>query len=128
MKYLQWRGSKYHFFNFPHYKSKENLSCHVNQTIELIFIKDMGFRGDNFLSIFFCFLAFWFLWQPNFLSIFSVFFGILVSMATNENEQWIPNYMSDRRLLMKHLYVKVLSTYLQWLGSKCHFAVFTIIS
>ena len=27
------------FFNFPHYKSLENLSCHSNQTKELISIK-----------------------------------------------------------------------------------------
>ena len=38
-KYLQLLASKCCFFNFPHYKSMENLSCHGNQTKEIIFIK-----------------------------------------------------------------------------------------
>ena len=78
--------------------------------------EEIIFKYFFLLFFFFCFFVFW-----------GVFFGILVSMETNENEQWTQNYMSDRRLLMKHLYIKVLSTYLQWLGSKCHFAIFAII-
>ena len=38
-KYLQLHGSKCHFFNFPHFKSMENLSCHGTQPKEIIFIK-----------------------------------------------------------------------------------------
>ena len=40
-----------------------------------------GFLGDQFLSI-----------------SFYIFFRILVSMATNENEQWVNNHMYDKRL------------------------------
>ena len=72
----------------------ENLSCYGNQTKEIIFLKKKtkknptkpvkanmmnistksqphrayGFIGDNFLSIFLLFFAFWFPWQPMKLS------------------------------------------------------------
>ena len=42
-KYLQLLGSKCHFFNFPHYKSMENLSFHGIQPKEIIFIQNIKF-------------------------------------------------------------------------------------
>ena len=39
-KYLQLLGSKCHFFNFPKYKSMENLSCHGIQPKKIISIKE----------------------------------------------------------------------------------------
>ena len=47
---------------------------------------------------------------------------IMVSMATNTNEQCAKN-MADRRFFKEHFYnsIKVLSKYLQLLGIKCRF-------
>ena len=39
LKYLQWLGSKCHFFTSTHYKCMETLSYHSNQTRKLTFIK-----------------------------------------------------------------------------------------
>ena len=47
----------------------------------------------------------------------------MVSMATSTNEQWARKYMAETRLLNK-----VLSKYLQLLGSRCHFSIVPITS
>ena len=62
-----------------------------------------------------------------FWGVFFPIFRILVSMATNENEQWVNNHMYDTRLVKEH-FCNILSKYLQCLDSKCHFSIFPIIS
>ena len=61
-----------------------------------------------------------------FFFFFFLFFHILVSVATSENEQWVHNHVYDTRLLKEYFW-KVLSKYLQFFGSKCHFLIFPII-
>ena len=116
-KYLQLLGSKFHFFNFPHYKS-----------MEIIFIKNIKFVKVNMMDISTKSLphrAYGF-WGDKSLSICSIF-CILVSMEASENEQWativwlMENYS-------RNISIKVLSKYLKWLGSKFHFSIFSIIS
>ena len=91
-KYLQLLSNKIPFFNFPHYKSMENISCLGNQTKQIILIKRTNsikyvqatministksqphraysFLEDNFLSISSTFLfIFLFPWQAMKLS------------------------------------------------------------
>ena len=64
---------------------------------------------------------------------FFLFFCIMVSMATNENEQWAQNYMTDRRLPKRHFYTKIFNIIaMAWqkfttcnLVLKCHLLFYT---
>lgn len=54
-------------------------------------------------------------------------FSHLVSKASNENEQWLNNLMYNTGLLKEH-FCKILSKFLKWIGSKCHFSISPIVS
>ena len=83
-KYLQLLGSQCHIFNFPHYKSMENLTCHGIQPKEIIFLKNIKFVKVNMMKIFTKS-------QPHREYGFrgNIFFKF---------------FMTDRRLLKKHFY------------------------
>ena len=53
------------------------------------------------------------------------FFCIMVSMATNTNEQWTKNIWLKQDF-SRNISIKVLSKYLQLVGSRCHFSIFLL--